>query len=142
MFYQTEAKLQGWRAVAVFEDRSECLIFIGRSTTQVRAGYVAAFTEVLTEEERAQVQSISLQCWQGAPDKGHWLQKGTLTIPTRKPEPAIKILARRKPADLLDDEEQEAKSKLLPFRKLGALVEEPEETPAEVTLIKRITATA
>ena len=103
---------------------------------------MAAFTEVLTEEERAQVQSISLQCWQGAPDKGHWLQKGTLTIPTRKPEPAIKILARRKPADLLDDEEQEAKSKLLPFRKLGALVEEPEETPAEVTLIKRITATA
>src|SRR3982074_3671086 len=102
MVYQTEAKLQGWRAVAVFEDRTECLIFIGRSTTQVRAGYVAAFTEVLTDKERALVQSISLQCWQGAPDKGHWIQKGTLTVPSRKPEPAVKVLARRKPGDLME----------------------------------------
>ena len=32
--YQTEAKLQSWRALAIFEDGSECLIFLGRSTTQ------------------------------------------------------------------------------------------------------------
>jgi hypothetical protein len=89
MQYRTEAKLQGWRALAVFEDGNQCLIYLGRSTTQVRAGYAAAFLEVLDEEERAQVRSISLQCWQGAADEGRWLTKGNLTIPTRKPTPAL-----------------------------------------------------
>jgi len=88
MFYRTEAKLQGWRALAVFEDGNECLICLGRSTTQVRATYAAAFLEILDEEERAQVRSIALQCWQGAPDEGKWLTKNTLNIPTRKPQPA------------------------------------------------------
>jgi hypothetical protein len=85
MFYRTEAKLQGWRALAVFEDGNECLICLGRSTTQVRAAYAAAFMEILDEEERAQVRSVALQCWQGAPDEGKWLTKNALTIPTRKP---------------------------------------------------------
>ena len=39
MFYQTEAKPQCWRAVAVFDDRSDRLLFLGRSSTQVRAGF-------------------------------------------------------------------------------------------------------
>jgi len=90
MFYRTEAKLQGWRALAVFEDGGECLICLGRSTTQVRATYAAAFMDILDEEERAQVRSVSLQCWQGAPAEGKWLAKITLTIPTRKPvAPAV-----------------------------------------------------
>jgi hypothetical protein len=84
MFYRTEAKLQGWRALAVFEDGSEGLICLGRSTTQVRAAYGIAFMELLDEEERARVRSIALQCWQGAPDEGKWLTKNTLNIPTRK----------------------------------------------------------
>ncbi|SRR5260370_24075529 len=88
MFYRTEAKLQGWRALAIFEDGSECLICLGRSTTQVRATYVAAFLEILDDEECAQVRSIALQCWQGAPDEGKWLTKNTLNIPTRKAQPA------------------------------------------------------
>jgi hypothetical protein len=87
MFYRTEAKLQGWRALAVFEDGNECLICLGRSTTQVRTSYATAFLEILDEEERAQVRSIALQCWQGAPDEGKWLTKNTLNIPTRKPQP-------------------------------------------------------
>ena len=37
MFYQTEAKPQGWRAVAVFDDRTDRLLYLGRSSTQVRA---------------------------------------------------------------------------------------------------------
>jgi len=81
MFYQTETKLQGWRALAVFADRTECLIYVGRSTTQVRAGYAGAFAEILEAEERAQVRSISLQCWQGAADKGRWVPKGVLAVP-------------------------------------------------------------
>ena len=53
MIYQTEAKPQGWRAVAVFDDeRAECLLYLGRSSTQVRAGYAEAFLELLDDEER------------------------------------------------------------------------------------------
>lgn len=82
MFYHTEAKPQGWRAMAVFEDRSERLLYVGRSSTQVRAGFAQAFFEVLDEEEREQVRSISLQRWHGAPDAGRWLHQTALTLPT------------------------------------------------------------
>src|SRR5260370_41317276 len=51
MVYRTESKLQGWRAVAVFADGTECLVYLGRSTTQVRAGYAAAYAE-RSEERR------------------------------------------------------------------------------------------
>ena len=82
MFYHTEAKPQGWRAVAVFEDRSERLIYLGRSSTQVRAVFAQAFFDVLDDEEREQVRSIALQRWHGAPDAGRWMNQTTLTIPT------------------------------------------------------------
>src|SRR5947209_5667029 len=49
-FYRTEAKPQGWRALAVLADRTERLLYLGRSTTQVRAGYAQAYQEVLDEE--------------------------------------------------------------------------------------------
>ena len=82
MFYQTEAKPQGWRAVAVFDDRSDLLIYLGRSSTQVRANFSQAFFEVLDEEEREHVRSISLQRWHGAPDAGKWIHQTTLNVPT------------------------------------------------------------
>ncbi len=82
MFYQTEAKPQGWRAVAIFEDRSERLLYLGRSSTQVRAGFSQAFFEVLDDEERDQVRSVALQRWHGAPDAGRWMHQTALTIPT------------------------------------------------------------
>ena len=82
MFYQTEAKPQGWRAVAVFDDRSERLLYLGRSSTQVRAGFTQAFFEVLDDEERELVRSISLQRWHGAPDAGRWMHQTMLTMPT------------------------------------------------------------
>jgi hypothetical protein len=82
MFYQTEAKPQGWRAVAVFDDRSERLLYLGRSSTQVRAGFTQAFFEVLDDEERELVRSISLQRWHGAPDAGRWMHQTMLTLPT------------------------------------------------------------
>jgi len=81
MFYQTEAKPQGWRAIAVFEDRSERLLYLGRSSTQVRAGFPQAFLEVLDDEEREQVRSISLQRWHGAPDAGRWMHQTALALP-------------------------------------------------------------
>ena len=62
MFYQTEAKPQGWRAVAQFNDgRDECLLYLGRSSTQIRAGYVEAFMDVLDDEEREHVEIVALQ---------------------------------------------------------------------------------
>jgi hypothetical protein len=84
MHYPTESKVRGWRAVAVFSDGTECLIYLGRSTTQVRAGYAAAYHEVLDAEEQGRVQAISLECWQGVPDAGRWVQKSPLTIPSRE----------------------------------------------------------
>jgi hypothetical protein len=82
MFYQTEAKPQGWRAVAVFEDRADCLIYLGRSSTQVRAGFGSAYFEILNDEERDNVRGVRLERWHGAPDAGRWMQQTMLNIPT------------------------------------------------------------
>ena len=81
MIYQTEAKPQGWRAVAVFDDRGDRLLYLGRSSTQVRANFAQAFFEVLDEEERDHVRSIALQRWHGAPDAGRWMHQSTLKVP-------------------------------------------------------------
>ena len=89
MFHQTEAKPQCWRAVAVFDDRNDRLLYLGRSSTQVRAGFHEAFFEVLDEEERDHVRSISLQRWHGAADAGRWLHQTNLNVPL-----VAKILAR------------------------------------------------
>jgi hypothetical protein len=88
----SETKLQGWRALAIEEDRTEHLIYLGRSSTQVRAGYAAAYWEVLDEDERARIKQISLQRWNGAPDEGRWVQQTTLTIPPA-PKSIERILA-------------------------------------------------
>ncbi len=80
--YQTEAKPQCWRAVAVFDDRPEILLYLNRSSPQVRAGLRTAFFEVLDEEERGAVKSIALQRWHGAPDAGRWVHQSSLAIPT------------------------------------------------------------
>ncbi|HET6572827.1 MAG TPA: hypothetical protein VFG68_04435 [Fimbriiglobus sp.] len=81
MFIQTEAKAQGWRAVAVLDGEVEALLFVGRSSTQVRAGYAESFAELLDDEERDRVTAIRLQQWQGAPDAGKWTEKSELRIP-------------------------------------------------------------
>ena len=81
MFYQTESKAQGWRAMAKFEDGREALLLIGRSSTAVRQGYVESFTDLLDEEEREQVVSIALERWHGAPDAGTWESQTTLKVP-------------------------------------------------------------
>jgi hypothetical protein len=82
MFYQTESKPQCWRAVAVFDDRPDQLIFLGRSSTQVRAGFGSAYFDLLDDEEREHVRAIALQRWHGAPDSGRWMHQTNLNIPT------------------------------------------------------------
>ena len=81
MLIQTESKAQGWRAVAVFDDRADALVFVGRSSTQVRQEYVEAFLEYLDDEEREHVTAVQLQQWSGAPDAGRWVLKNTLKTP-------------------------------------------------------------
>jgi hypothetical protein len=82
MLIQTESKAQGWRAVAIFDDRGDALIFVGRSSTQVRQEYAESFNEYLDDEEREHVTAIQLQQWSGAPDAGRWILKATLKVPT------------------------------------------------------------
>lgn len=84
MIYQTEAKPQCWRAVAVFDDRPDQLLYLNRSSTQVRAGLRTAFLEVLDEEEREHVTAIALQRWHGAPDAGRWMHQSNLPIPLER----------------------------------------------------------
>jgi hypothetical protein len=84
MLVQSESKAQGWRALAILRSENgpvEALLFVGRSSTQIRAGYVEALQYVLDEEERERVTAIQLQQWQGAPDAGKWLDKATLRLP-------------------------------------------------------------
>jgi hypothetical protein len=81
MLFQSESKAQGWRAVAVLDGTVEALLFVGRSSTQVRAGYGEAFTELLDDEEKDRVTTIRLQQWQGAADAGKWHDKAELRLP-------------------------------------------------------------
>lgn len=91
MLQQAESKPQGWRAVAVFKDeRPNCLLFLGRSSTQVRAGYAEAYLEVLDEDERDAVEEVELQRWHGAADAGRWMLQTTLKVPTPK---AVRVAA-------------------------------------------------
>ena len=84
MTYQTEAKPQCWRAVAVFDDRPEFLLYLNRSSPQVRAGYRIAFMDLLNEVERGHVKSVSMQRWQGAPDSGRWVHQSDLPVPLKE----------------------------------------------------------
>lgn len=78
---QTEVKPQGWRAIAVFKDKRQALLWLGRSSPAIRSGYVEAFFEVLSEEDRKNVASIEMQKWHGAADSGRWLLQCALRMP-------------------------------------------------------------
>ena len=81
MFFQSESKAQTWRAVAKFADRPELLLYLGRSSTQVRSSYLEAFAEILDDDEQAACISVALERWNGTPDCGRWLIQSTLNVP-------------------------------------------------------------
>ena len=85
MLIQTESKAQGWRAVAVFDDRGDALIFVGRSSTQVRQGYVDAYLSAIADEGWEEATAIRMEQWSGAPDAGRWVEKTTLRVPSPTP---------------------------------------------------------
>ncbi len=82
MLIQTESKAQGWRAVAVFEDGSEALLYVGRSSTHIRTEYVEAYLSAVEHEEWEEATSIRMEQWSGAPDAGRWVAKSTLKVPS------------------------------------------------------------
>ena len=81
MSHPSEDSVQCWRAVAHFADRDDRLLFLGRSSAHVHAGFERAFVQVLDEEERGNVRAITLQRWDGVPDAGRWLHEANLRIP-------------------------------------------------------------
>jgi hypothetical protein len=93
MLIVTESKAQGWRAVAVLDGKIECLLYVGRSSTAVRGGYVEAYEEYLEADERNRVTDIKLQQWQGAPDAGKWEDKASLRKPAPAKAPAMRMAA-------------------------------------------------
>ena len=93
MLVQTESKAQGWRALAVFNDNVEALLFVGRSSTQVRAGYPEAYHELIEDDEKERISTIRLQQWQGAPDAGTWINKAELRLPAPAAAKLLKVAA-------------------------------------------------
>lgn len=94
MLVTVEQKAQGWRALAILNTDMgsvEALLFVGRSSTQVRAGYAEAYLEQFDDEEKDRVSTIRLQQWQGAPDAGKWLDKSELKLPTPVASKLVKV---------------------------------------------------
>jgi hypothetical protein len=54
---------------------------VGESSSQVRAAYVGAWGEVIRDEDRPSVQTISLQRWSGVAWAGQWEHHMPLDIP-------------------------------------------------------------
>ena len=82
MFYQTEAKAQGWRAVAIFDDATF------RSSSTSRAFFHASpsgLRRVLygsSRRRRTRTRRVDSDCHAGrAPDAGHWLHQTNLKMP-------------------------------------------------------------
>src|SRR5690606_30306237 len=57
------------------------LLCVGESSSQVRAAYVGAWGEVIRDEDRPTVQSISLQKWAGQVWAGQWAHQQSLEVP-------------------------------------------------------------
>lgn len=90
--------VQDWRAVAHLASGSERLLCIGESSSQVRAAYIGAWGDVIRDEDRPAVQSISLQRWSGQVWAGQWEHHMALDIPATLRKPTDKEAAPAKVA--------------------------------------------
>ena len=78
-----EPKAQRWRAVAVFQDGTESLLFLGSSFAQVREGYGEPWFELFEPEAHARLKEIRVEKWSGIPDRGRWLFHQVLPTPVQ-----------------------------------------------------------
>lgn len=76
---------QDWRAVACLSPSGERLLCVGESSSQVRAAYTGAWGEVIRDEDRPTVRTISLQKWTGQFWSGQWEHQQFLPLPTARP---------------------------------------------------------
>src|SRR5690242_2036503 len=79
---------QDWRAVACLSPSGERLLCVGESSSQVRAAYTGAWGEVIRDEDRPTVRTISLQKWTGQFWSGQWEHQMFLPLPTARPAKA------------------------------------------------------
>lgn len=77
-----EAKVQGWRALAINRNGGEHLLYVSSSADQVKKNYVATFYELLTQDEQNDIRRIVLERWYGVADSGKWLKQDFLKLPT------------------------------------------------------------
>jgi hypothetical protein len=75
---------QDWRAVACLAPGGERLLCVGGSSAQVQAAYLGAWGEVIRDEDRPTVRTISLQRWTGQPWSGQWEHQKNLPLPTSR----------------------------------------------------------
>src|SRR3954467_9251479 len=73
---------QDWRAIACLAPSGERLLCYGGTSAQVRAAYTGAWGEVIRDEDRPTVQSISLHRWAGLAWAGQWEPQPYLAVPT------------------------------------------------------------
>lgn len=89
---------QDWRAIALISTGGERLLCLGESSSQVRAAYAGAWTEVIRDEDRPSVSAISLQKWVGKVWQGQWEHQADLPVPSGR-------MARVAADDSSDDDE-------------------------------------
>ncbi len=81
--------------MACLAPTGERLLCVGESSSQVRAQYANAWTDVIRDEDRPTVRAISLQKWAGLAWQGQWEHQTYLAVPTTRgkngaEEPAAK----------------------------------------------------
>lgn len=80
---------QDWRAVACLAPTGERLLCVGGSSAQVRAAYAGAYSEVIRDEDRPTVKTISLQRWSGQLWAGQWEHHSWLPVPSLRNGKAV-----------------------------------------------------
>jgi hypothetical protein len=76
--------VQDWRAIACLTPNGERLLCVGGSSAQVRAAYTNAWGEVIRDEDRPTVRTISLQRWAGLAWAGQWEHQTFLAVPSTR----------------------------------------------------------
>jgi hypothetical protein len=84
MSMSSSTGLQDWRAVACLAPGGERLLCVGESASQVRAAYAGAWGEVIRDEDRPTVRTISLQKWAGQAWAGQWEHQTNLPVPSTR----------------------------------------------------------
>lgn len=92
----TETRPQRWRALVTYGDGQEGLLCLGQNFNQVQEYYDTPYFELLDDEERSRVKSISLQKWQGMSDSGRWETQRDLPIPQSVEMPFLPIMVKAK----------------------------------------------